>query len=396
MAMALAATAASADGEALYGDQLRASLTATGSYTDNFYYNATKIDAAGAVLRPEVQFVTETGKAQIDLTGRGEYGTFDTPGSNDDYLDSYGQARFGWAPTYRNRLLLEGSYTHGHDPFGLVRTEGSATVNNEMDEWDQSSGTMRYRYGAPAATVNAEVSGTYTDRSYATNEALTRFLDYRTTQIDYSVFYNYSPKTAAVVSFTRTDVDVRQPFNNNAGPATAQDPGGSDVDDRSGETYQVRAGLRWLATAKTSGDVRAGYRQRTFDDVAADLEGFDWQAGIQWSPTQPMLFELRTARSEQQSYLQNAGVIDIKTTTLRAKRSLSSRLRGEIALEQQLADFFGTGRDDETDSATVGLEYVAMSYLFVVGNVGYQTRESSFAGRDYDRFNAFVGLRLGR
>lgn len=373
--------------------RLQGSLTTLVSHTNNYFYQPTNEQSVTAgLLRPEIKFQAETSKTSLDLTGRVEYGTSTAPGSKDDYFDRKFGLDLGWTPTYRNRFSFEGSLDHGHDPFGIARTEGSPVLNTDLDQWNHSQGGARYRYGAPSARVNAEVGVSARNVDYTTNRAATQFLDYKSTTVDYNLFYNYTPKTSLVLSFSRTGVDFNMPFDTDGSGG----PSPGDIDTRGGKVYQARAGIRWLATAKTSGDIRAGYRQRTFDNVPGNLEGFDWQAGVQWSPTSPLLVELKTARSEEQSYRVDANVIDVESNALSIKRTVNSRSRVSLDFAQTKSRFFGSGRDDQTRSAGVGLEYAAMSSVFLVANLGYQTRDSTLAGLDYRRMDGFVGLRLGR
>lgn len=371
--------------------RLQGNLSTLLTYSNNFYYQPTATQSVtGLLLRPALKYHAETGQAALDLKGNVEYATFTAPGSKDDYFDRTFGTDLAWTPTYRNRFLIDGSLTHGHDPFGTARTEGSTSFNTDLDQWNRKEGGGRYRYGAPGARVNAEVGVTVVDVNYTTNEAATRFLDYKNTTAEYSLFYNYSPKTALLLSFDRTGVEFDTPFANTLGP------GGTTLDTRGGNLYQVRGGIRWLATAKTSGDVRAGYRQRTFDNLPQSVEGFDWQAAVQWSPTTPLLLELKTVRSEDQSYRGDTNVLDVKATSFSLKRTVNQRSLFIFGLNDARTSFFGSGRDDETRGASIGLEIAAQSSVFVIANIGYAMRDSTDPNLDYHRLGGFVGLRLGR
>lgn len=373
------------------GGRLRTSITGVLFHTDNFFYQPDQSqDAWGTLLRPELAYRGATGKSDLDVRLNGEYGMFDTPSSKDDYFDAAGTLAFSLAPTLRNRFGADLGLRRGHDPYGVDRTEGTATAEVDLDEWNQFNGGLRYRYGAPGARVNAELALSGFDKEYTTNRAFTEFLDYYSTTADYSLFYNYSPKSSAVLSFSRSDIQFDRSFDNNAGP------GGSDLDHRSGEIYQVRAGLTWLATGKTSGDVRGGYRQRTFDNLDETQEGFDWQVGLKWAPSPPMLVEVTGGRDEQQSYRLDTNVIDTQALALAVRRSMSARARVSGSVELLEADFVGGDRKDETLTFRTGLEYLLQRNLFAVGNVDYASRSSNAALRDYDRLSAFVGVRLGR
>jgi hypothetical protein len=373
------------------GDRARANLSTAFFYTDNFFYeNVDPTVARGLLLRPEFAFITQTSKLEVALRARGEAGIFSVPGEKDDYLDGSGTVAVGWTPTYRNRFSLDGGLQHGHDPWGIDRTEGAPSALAEVDEWKASRGGGRYRYGAPNARVNAELGINAFDKQYQTNRASTQFLDYQTLAVDYALSYNVTPKTSAVLGFTRTDIDFSMPFDNNLGP------GGEDVETRSGDLYQVRTGARWLATAKTSGDVRFGYRQRTFDAVTDDLDGFDWSVGVEWSPTPPVLLQLRTSRDEQQSYRFDTGTIDQRTVNLKARMHLTTRSRLTLGADVIASDFYGATRSDDTRNFAIGLDYRALSWLYTLAEFGYSVRESTDPARDYDRLTLGLGLGFGR
>lgn len=403
------------------GGRLVANVAGGVVYTDNYYYQpgtsaAPTRSATGFVVRPQVVYTTQTSKVSFNLGVNADYGVWTAPGSKDDYLDRTFGLTLGWTPTFRNRFTLAAEAKHGHDPFGQTRTDScvpatscpaGGTVNFDLDQWDRNGGSVHYRYGAPSARLNAEVGAGVTTQRYTTNESVapladgtlqgTRFLDYKVTSADYTVLYNYTPKSALVLNFVRSDVAFDHAFDNNHNGA--EDAG--DVDTRSGQLYQVRAGIRWLATAKTSGDIRAGYRQRTFDNSPQTLEGFDWQAGVQWSPTPPFTAELRTERSEEPSYREdqgtaNSNVIDSKAWQLSLTRTANSRTNVSLTVSDAHLNFFGTGRNDQDRSAGLNLEYRAFSYMYFVSNLSYDERASTEAGHDYKRLGAFVGLRLGR
>lgn len=391
--LVLAAPAARAadDDVDLDSSRTRLSVRSVGYYTDNAYNSpdscaapctSGKTAAIGAVVTPELKLIAQTRKVNFSSLLIAEYGAFDLPGSQDDYLDGTLDLRLVVQATVRNQLRLGGGFKAGHDPFGVDRTEDATFRDLELDLWNQTSGSMHYRYGAAGAKINAEVGVSAYTKEYTSNRADTEVLDYKATTLDYAVFYNYSPKTAALVDFSRTDYSFDQFF--------------AGVDTRGGELYRARAGMRWLATAKTSGDVRVGYRRRVFDQGAADIEGADWEAGIDWAPVPRSTVRLATAHSEQQSYTAGARVIDIESVSLAWTHNLTARTRSRVMLERLSAGFEGSTRDDEILAAQGTLEYLALSYLWLVGNVGMTTRDSTVADREYDRLNAFVGVRLGR
>lgn len=371
------------DPEDIGGARLKASLRSVAYFSDNYYNESNDgTSGYGTLINPELSVLKQGKKAQVEAVADAEYGAFNLPGSQDDYLDGGILLGLRVQPTLRNQLQLDGSFRHGHDAFGVNRTEDATARDDELDLWNRTMGAVHYRYGAAGARLNSEVGAGGLQKRYVTNDAATEPLNYESTTVDYALFYNYSAKTAAVMDFSRSDFS----FDRNFGI----------VDTRGGELYRARAGAKWLATGKTSGDVRAGYRRRTFDAGTPDVEGVDWEAGVEWAPVPRSTLRIETARSEQESYIAGARVIDVRSVRLDVKHNLSSRARASLALEQLRADFDLSGRKDDIFDVTVGAQYLARSFVWVVGSIGTTTRDSTAPNRDYDRINAFVGLRLGR
>jgi hypothetical protein len=362
---------------------LRARVGAVAHFSDNFYNQPRNQSSGwGTLLAPGITYVKQSTKLELESGLEAEYGLFSLPGSKDDFLDYGVRLKLATQPTLRNHFRLDGSYRHGHDPFGVDRTEDATAVDTDLDEWNRAQGALHYRYGAPGAMLNAEVGVGGLDKTYTTNRSATEPLGYDQTTFDYALFYNYSSKTAALIDFSRSDFEFERPLG--------------VVDLRAGELYRARVGVKWLATGKTSGDVRVGYRRRLFDSGSPNLEGVDWEAGVDWQPVPRTSLRLETARSEQESYRAEARVIDIRSLSLDWKYNVTARTRATSRLAHVEANFDTSPRDDTLLDASVGVEHLVLSYLWAVGSLGYVTRDSSVADREYDRLNAFVGVRLGR
>lgn len=375
---------AGGDGELdIGGARLKATLRSVGYYTSNFYNEpANETAGLGALISPELAFLKESSNLRLAGAVDAEYGTFDLPGGEDDYVDAGGKLAFLAQASVRNQFRLGASFKRGHDAFGVNRTEDATVRDDELDRWDQTVGSLHYRYGAAGARLNAEVGITRLEREYITNRGATEVLNYDAVTADYTLFYNTSPKTSILVDFSRTDYNFEQSF--------------SALDTRSGELYRARAGMRWLATGKTTGDVRIGYRRRLFDTDSQDIEGLDWEAGLDWSPIPRSQLRFGASRSEQASYRADARTIDVQSFTASWKYNLTARTRSILNVEQVNVEFDTSGRDDDILGGSIGFEHVALSYLWIVGNVGTTTRDSTFDTRDYDRLSAYLGVRLGR
>lgn len=367
----------------LSGPRVNLNLRSVGYYSDNFYNQPSdEASTLGTLVNPEIGFLEESAKLQVMGKLHGEYGVFDLPGSEDDYLDGGARFRLVSQGTASNQVRIGATFDHGHDAFGVNRTEDASARDEDLDRWNQIDGSVHYKYGSAGARLNVELGLRGLDKHYITNRTATEVLNYTARTGEYTLYYNYSPKTAALVDFSRTNFSFDRPFG--------------AVDERAGDLYRVRGGVRWQATGKTSGDVRVGWRERTFDNGSDDIEGADWEATLDWSPVPRTHFAFTTARSEQQSYSDGTRVIDIASYTMNWKYNLTARSRTTVVLERLNVDFDGASRDDNITTGAVGLEHLLRRNLTIVGNLGTISRSSTVYYRDYDRLSAFVGVRLGR
>ncbi|HUS23776.1 MAG TPA: outer membrane beta-barrel protein, partial [Candidatus Binatia bacterium] len=251
----------------------------------------------------------------------------------------------------------------------------------DLDQWEVLTGGLKYRYGAAHAPVNAELGVSTLEKTYVTNRAGTGFLDYDTTTFDYVLFYNYSPKTSALLDFTRGAIRF--------------DSVGSRGAD--GLDYRIRAGLRWIATAKTSGDIRVGMMRRTFSDInAEDVTGFSWQATVNWNPLSRSLVELRTARSIEQTYRADSRGIDVRLYGVALTHTLTSRLKSRLDVSRTDSLFIGnpTERNDRSYAASLRGDLQLSRILSLFARATYEHRYSTDDRTKFGRAGGQVGFRI--
>jgi polysaccharide biosynthesis protein VpsM len=369
--------------EAFDSARASADVVLSGVYTDNFYYGTSaepQASATGGVIAPHAAYKATKGKLDLLGTLNGEFATFDLPGDADDYEDGSANGQLSWLATRRGRLDLRAGFQRGHDPFGINRTEDASVRDTQLDIWNSGQAGMLFHYGAPEATLNAEVGLLVLEKTYQTNEAATRFLDYTSTSMQYTLFYNLSPKTATLFDFVRTNVVFDESFG--------------AVDDRSGDEYRVRTGLRWLATAKTSGDVRVGMFQRQFENSTFTEQGLDWEAGIQWAPRARTLLDLDAARGSQESYRADTRVNITRTISAGWKQYWGVKTSSQLTVARTTTEFVGLGRRDTLYNARVGVDYALNRLLSAVLSVDSFMRDSNEPTSEFDRFGAYLGVRL--
>lgn len=362
----------------------QADVGALGYYTDNFYYDGTddaRTSSLGGLVNPRASYKSSRGAVDLGVNAEAEIGTFDVPGSVDDYADGLLNGSVSWLTSRRSRWDFRTAFRRGHDPFGTNRTEDATAQDIDLDIWHAAEAGVKFRYGAPEARINAEVGLSALDRSYQTNEEFTQFLDYESTSVQYALFFNFTPKTSWVFDFTRVNVLFDEP----AGP----------VDLRSGDEYRLRTGLRWLATAKTSGDIRVGTFRRNYEGDDVSDQGLDWQATVQWAPRARTVLRLGSGRNTQESYRADTRVNIAENVTLTWRQNWSSRTNTEARLDRTTTEFRGAGREDTLYNAALSLDYMLSRRMSLVLGVNTFKRESNEATSEFERLTTSLGVRVG-
>lgn len=369
------------------GTVYRGALEAGASFTDNFFYTGDDLeqtDGTGFLLRPELAAIRVLPRARMAAEASGEFATFDVPDDVDDYIDSRLALGADWLSSSRNRWRFGSRLSFDHDPFGTQRTENTPLETRELDEYREILTNFGYRYGLPTDQLNVDLNVLTKNKTYTTNEAATQFLDYDAALVSLSGYYNLSAKTSIFASASggRSLYEVVAP----------------GALDRSATELRYGLGSIWKASAKTSGNIYLGYvTRRPRDDGREDFNGFDWTAGLTWSPASVRTFDLTTGRITQESYLAAADFINNRFATLSWAEQWAPRFNTKLDVRFVDSDFVGIDRRDETLGFSLDAEYLMSQYLKLLAtasSIGRDTDDAVIS--DYDRFYGYIGIRYAR
>lgn len=350
---------------------------------ENFFYeDAESVSATGYWVRPSATLSRTDSVGSLRLDGYGDYSDYDLRGSLDSNFDYGGNARYDWRPLTKHSFDLAGGYQRGHDPAGLVRTEEGSPLfdQGEVDEWDQTRLSLTYGYGSPSSLARNELSIGVRNREYVTNRDATRFLNYDSQQLGYLLSYAYSPKTAFVFVVANNAIDYEIPVRSSG--------------NRNLNEFAMRTGVRWVATAKTSGDVQVGVRSVSLDGRARpSRQAFAWRANVEWVPTARSTLRFSTGESTSETYRNDTLYIDNSNYSLSWRQSWTSRFDTSVSASYIESEFVGSGRKDETLVTNIGLDYKVLAPLSLFGDFSSRNRQSTFNGLDYDAPQFRLGVR---
>lgn len=277
----------------------------------------------------------------------------------------------------RNRLDFNANY--------VKRTARRDTTNRLFGETGNKSksfdvGAM-YGFGAESARTQIELGVNKGRLRYDNNfnsGSFTREKERDTTGLNTTLYYRLTGKTKALAEVIYTDYDYE-----------------SAASLLNGDSRAYRAGLEWEATAKTTGRVSVGREHKRFDKGSqSSLSKPSWAASVEWQPRTYSTFTLGSYRLIEEGSATETS-IDTTSTDLGWVHDWTSDLSSNIGYTIAKQDYDGlsnNGREDDIDTARVGLTYKMLRWMDVGLNYQFHDTESNDPNSEYDR--NVVGLNI--
>ncbi len=334
-------------------------------------------------LRPSVRLEAKKGANVYDVTYRGEYGRYDS--QNTDNFENHDlSAGANLNFDARNKLRLGLQYQDRVDPRGTLNLAATPTPNH----YRQTGATGLYTYGVEDAQGKLELNGGYSDKRYVNNRDLgTAALDHNETNYGGTFLWRVMPKTYATFNLSQSIFDYKE----------------STVTLDSTNTSAL-VGLRWEATAATSGRFSVGNLKKKFDDAGqnagrSNFSGVSWQGGINWKPLRYSSVDFNTVRTANEST--GLGNFTVNEThqvlwTHAWTSRISSNLSGSYSTDDfnnaPVAAVGGADRKDTTKNAGLKINYSVQRWLKFGAEYLYTTRDSNDNNYDYKRNQVMLFL----
>ena len=255
-------------------------LTATTSYDDNIFRADTGQQSSFVLtLKPAVTLRGMYRKHSVQMGYEGEWGRV-VRFSGQDYLDHrlFAATKLDLTRELNVDLKIDRDVGHdspgdfGHDPrdavgFGLSLVGRSV----EPEPWTDTTLSGKAAYGRRIAKIQLVGGVAYSQLRYRSDSQSFRDLD--DLVLTGQAFWNIGPRFSPFLKVSRTFTDYLSPdsFAGTAAP------------DSTAAAYLL--GLRWEATAKTSGTVQWGLDTTDLDQPGGDGSAqFNWDADLVWEP----------------------------------------------------------------------------------------------------------------
>ncbi len=310
------------------------------------------------------------GPDEYGLKGTIEAGQYHSS-HDDDFVNKMLEAFAHKEFNHRNKLDLSASYDYLYEQRGTGRSQvtGLSAILDSPNKYVDWTVGGRYAYGADTAQGRLELDLEHFDEEYKNHRDTTRFYDYDADTAGITFYYRVMPRTSLLFEVSYKDIDYDQTA---AGSATLD----------SDET-KYEAGVKWEATAKTTGRAQIGRTEKDFDAASRKDEDFtSWAVGVTWDLRSYSTIDLSTSSEPTET---NLGGDFIERTQYNItwdhfwNDRVSTFLSGDFSNE----DYQGSIRDDDITAYGIGVRYGFRRGVRLGAEYRYASRDSNIALGDY-------------
>lgn len=363
------------------------------------------IDSWVTIFQPSVKLTREFGefgKHNVELDWMFTHGAYHASG-DDSYNDHDVSGKLNYEINNRHRLMVQGGYIFSHEERGTRFSIGTSEQQQEPDTFEQVFGGIQYTYGAITADARLELELGYLDNNYrgvyivnpSTNDIYdyTATRDRKNTEIGGTFYYKIGAATDITIEAWNTDIN----YDYTARPS----------EELSSIEQNVMLGLKWEATALTTGFAKVGYVQKDFDLAERqNFDGINWEAEVIWKPKTYTTFTISSSREPHET--NGEGFFEIETDGLgylinntqheiewrhEWKDRLSTKFNYAISKDTYTGDI-GKIREDNNTGITAGVFYDMNYWLSFSLDYVYNDRESTRTNLEYDRNLISLGARI--
>ena len=350
-------------------------------YTDNvFRTNTSRQSDWFTTLSPGIQAqLPVAGQHMLVMDYRTNIQYYQRTPSN-DVQDQTASGRFRFDFPGGLIIDLHGEHKLGHDPRGSAVDTQALEVN----KWTANSAIAQaeYRGAQMGAILRAQ---TIRWNYFNNNQGIIR--DRRTNLASLTFLENIGAETSALVNFGVT----QESYDHN-----------TNLDNA---IYMANTGIRWQATALTSGEILAGYQHIQFSHAEVDQTGvlsffqrdrdsfdnFFLAGNLAWKPTSTILVGLQAYRNIQQTPVAGTNFFIATGANLSFVHQWTDWLAFTVNLGYENDDFSGATeiaggsveRSDTLKNAAVGWTYRAVKWLGASFQYVFEERSSDIEAFSY-------------
>lgn len=363
------------------GINITPTLGVTFKQDDNILFQPeNEQDSFITLFTPSIIASLDDGVNQYGLTYVGNKGIY-ASSSDDNYFDHYVALTSALSLSELSSVDAGLTYNKGHEPRGTGVTEGAGDNIAEPVEFSDYNVYGVWNYGLSSSNGSFEFRADYYDKKYDNFRQLTASKDYSSTSFGTTFFYQTGAggELFAEARFSNIEYDFIS-----AGEASR------DSDDT-----RLFVGVKWEATALTTGSFRLGYQQKDFvDGTRKDFDGLSWEGEVVWSPLSYSQVTVMTSRASKDP---NVVGDYIKETNnyIAWQHALTERIGFNASYNYIDENYEGVTREDTTDIFTVGASYDFSRNAYVTASFSRMDKSSNAANISFEQNVFSLGVTIG-
>lgn len=262
-------------------------------------------------------------------------------------------------------------YYKSHDPRGQgVSTSIDEYENNLLDGMINYDITQKLQIRAGGSMYNVHY-----------RDARNNFKDRQDQGLSGYIFFHVLPKTSVYTGYEKINID----YNEDSLTSFSD----SDLN-------KFFAGVKWDITAKSKGNIKAGYVTRDYDQKTKDdTDGFISELTIDHNFTNSTSISVTGSRSNTESDIIGSNYVDSNSLGLSYNQKITSKILATLQLKWENLDYNDIIRTDNIYLISPRLQYIFTDWLTSDLVYSYKTRKSdSEPNTDYDYENNTFMLRI--
>ena len=352
-------------------------------YVDDNILNQPTNEQSSAVfvLAPQVDFMLDRGTNQHKLTVGAESAHYFSS-SDDDYLHHHLglKSHFSTSETSKFDLLLQSKWLTEDRGTGMTARASIDNLIAEPLKYNQQLAGLNYRYGLASSQFSVGAVVNYGRKNYSNFKTLTQSRNTDSLLLGTTFYYTTHSRTDAFVEFKRNVIRYNLI---EAGQAS-----------RDSNDLSALAGVKWQATALTSGTFKLGYQRKSFSDQSREnFSGLSWFGEIDWQPLSYSKVSFNTARQAKDPNVEGDYVKE-SSVGVHWVHHWSSLFSTQVSSDFIKQDYVGgqLNRRDDSTKFSVSASYAVRRWLDAKIYVESYDQDSTDSFIVYDKNTIGVSL----
>jgi hypothetical protein len=343
-------------------------------YDNNIFNQGSDTTGSGIfTLAPAVKFLLDDGINNFQVDVGIESGTF-TDSSDDNYVLGNLHFKSHLEPSSRSRFDLALEANKEVEPRGTGITEGLGNTADEPLLYNDQLAKLTYEYGSLASSGRIAVMGRYYNKNYTNFTNITQFRSFDQSTVGSTFFYTTNASTDAFFEINGSVINY----------------GTDEAISRDSDVFTTLVGIKWEATALTSGSFKIGQEQKKFSDSSREnFKGISWEGNVDWKPLTYTTVTLETSRSAKDPDLQG-DYISESLYGVNWEHEWNEKITSTLNFSYIREDYTGFERLDKSNNLYVDVNYEFKRWVDVLLYIAYTDQNSTSDNIVYDK--TVVGL----